>query len=79
LIYGKTAAVLLFFASVTAFAAPSPKLSAEQTSVLEDARAYALQYAEQFPNFICTQITRREVSRNNHYAMLATTEIVITT
>jgi hypothetical protein len=79
LIYGKTAAVLLFYASVTAFAAPSPKLSAEQTSVLEDARAYALQFAEQFPNFICTQMTRREVSQNNHYAMLTATENIITT
>jgi hypothetical protein len=62
LIYGKTAAVLLFFASLTAFAAPSPKLSAEQTSVLEDARAYALQYTQRLPDFICTQTTRREVT-----------------
>jgi hypothetical protein len=73
LIYRKTAAVLLFSAAVTAFASDSPKLSTDQTSVLEDARAYALQYAEQLPNFICTQITRREISRNNHFAMMTTT------
>lgn len=65
MIYGKTAAVLLSFAVATAFAGESPKFSADQASVLEDARAYALQYAEQLPNFICTQITRREISRNN--------------
>ena len=66
MIYRKTAAVLLYLAAVSAFAAQSPKLSADQTSVLEDARAYALQYAEQLPNFICTQVTRREISRNHH-------------
>jgi hypothetical protein len=47
LVYRKAAAVLLYFAAVSAFAAESPKLSADQKSVLEDARAYALQYAEQ--------------------------------
>ena len=68
LIYCKTVAVLLFSAAVSAFAANSPKLSADQTSVLEDARAHALQYAKQLPNFICTQVTRREIARNNHSA-----------
>jgi hypothetical protein len=76
LIYRKTAAVLLYFAAVSAVPAESPKLSADQASILEDARAYALQYSEQLPNFICTQVTRREISRNNHFAMMATTESV---
>jgi len=74
LIYCKTAAVLLFFSGAAALSADSSKLSADQTSVLEDARAYALQYAQQLPNFICTQITRREISVNNHYAAMTTTE-----
>ena len=43
--------------------AESAQLTSEQNSVLEDARAYALQYAHQLPDFICTQITHREVSK----------------
>ena len=48
----------------TAFsAAETAQLNSEQNSILEDARAYALQYAQQLPDFICTQITHREVSK----------------
>ena len=43
--------------------AESAQLTSEQNSVLEDARAYALQYAQQLPDFICTQTTHREVSK----------------
>ncbi len=42
--------------------AGSSKLSADQTSVLEDTRAYAMQYTQQLPDFICTQTTHREVA-----------------
>jgi hypothetical protein len=65
LIYRKTAAVLLYFAAVSAFAAEPQKLSADQKIVLEDARAYALQYAEQLPDFICTQVTHRNAAAKN--------------
>ena len=76
MIYRKTAAFLLYFGVATAFAADSRKLSSEEVSVLEDTRAYALQYAEQLPNFICTQITRREITRTNQFAQLLSTETV---
>jgi len=47
---------------VAAFAIESPKLSADQSSLLEDTRAYALQYTQRLPDFICAQTTRREVT-----------------
>ena len=59
----KFTAAILALISTSAFAAESSQLTADQMSVLEDARAYALQYARQLPDFICTQITHREVSR----------------
>ena len=57
-------AAALFVASVLAHgvhAATGP-LSADQQSVLEAARAHALQYTQQLPDFICTQITHRTTS-----------------
>jgi hypothetical protein len=39
---------------------PSPD-SQEQASVLKDVTEYALLYAKNLPNFICTQVTRRYV------------------
>ena len=46
-------------------AAEATKLTEEQNGVLENARAYALAYAHQLPDFICTQITHREVSKTD--------------
>jgi hypothetical protein len=43
--------------------AESAQLTSEQSSVLEDARAFALLYARRLPDFICTQVTHREVSK----------------
>lgn len=43
--------------------AETSQLTSDQNSVLEDARAYAVQYSQQLPDFICTQITHREVSK----------------
>lgn len=43
------------------FAKPSP-LTSEQKAFLDLVRASALQYTQKLPDFICTQITHREVS-----------------
>jgi hypothetical protein len=55
-------AVLFMLLTCRGYAAESSQLTADQTNVLEDTRAYALQYAQQLPDFICTQITHREVA-----------------
>jgi hypothetical protein len=57
----KNVAVLLL-ASAMVLHAETRKLSIDQNAVLEDARAYALRYVHQLPDFICTQITHREVN-----------------
>jgi hypothetical protein len=62
----KLAIFIPLFAATYTFAADSPKLSTAQNSVLEDARGYALQYAHQLPNFICTQIAHRNSLKSNH-------------
>ena len=56
-------ATLLALFIAGASAAETAKLTEEQNSALENARAYALAYARQLPDFICTQITHREVSK----------------
>jgi len=40
---------------------PPPPDSKEQAAVLKDVTEYALLYAKNLPNFICTQVTRRYV------------------
>jgi hypothetical protein len=40
---------------------PPPPSSEEQARVIEQAREYALNYTRQLPNFICVQVTRRDV------------------
>jgi hypothetical protein len=45
------------------YAADSSPLSPEQTKVLEAARTLAMQYSHELPDFICTQITHRSMSR----------------
>lgn len=56
----KVVAFLPLLVSTAAYSAES-KLTEDQNAVLEDARAYALQYVQQLPDFICTQITHRDV------------------
>ncbi len=50
---------------------PPPPSADEQDKVIEEAREYALNYTKQLPNFICVQVTRRDVdptgSGNNWY------------
>src|SRR6266436_6263530 len=35
--------------------------SIEQAKIIDEVRAYALNYTKQLPNFICVQVTRRDV------------------
>lgn len=50
---------------------PPPPDPAEQAKIIEQAREYALNYTKQLPNFICVQVTRRDVdptgTGNNWY------------
>lgn len=50
---------------------PPPPPTAEQDKFIEQAREYALNYTKQLPNFICVQVTRRDVdptgTGNNWY------------
>lgn len=45
-------------APVRTFATPSPE---EQKQILEQIRDYAVNYTQNLPNFICDQVTRRQV------------------
>jgi hypothetical protein len=53
-------AVLLVIAATAAFAIDHPDLSPGQAKVLVAVRNSALQYTQNLPNFMCTQITHRE-------------------
>jgi hypothetical protein len=50
---------------------PPPPDSVEQAKIIDQTREYALNYTKQLPNFICVQVTRRDVdpsgSGNNWY------------
>jgi hypothetical protein len=50
---------------------PPPPDSVEQAKIIEEARQYALNYTKQLPNFLCVQVTRRDVDTsgtgNNWY------------
>jgi hypothetical protein len=50
---------------------PPPPSSEEQAKIIDEARQYALNYTKQLPNFICVQVTRRDVdpsgTGNNWY------------
>ena len=65
----KLIAALLLAWTTTGLAAEKPTLTADQTRVLEAARASALQYTQSLPNFICTQITHREATRQVSFGM----------
>lgn len=60
----KAVAFLLLLVAIAACSAES-KPTEDQNAVLEDTRAYALRYVERLPDFICTQITRRDVGVRN--------------
>ncbi len=66
----KVVAILLLLAAPISVIAGSSKLSTDQTSVLEDTRAYALQYAHKLPDFICTQVTRRDIAARTSFGTL---------
>jgi hypothetical protein len=57
-----TAALSVALATAHGASAVATQLSSDQASVLADARAYALEYSQKLPDFICTQITHRNTS-----------------
>lgn len=50
-------------------AAESPELTADQARVLNGARTMALAYSERLPDFICTQVTHREITNQVSFGM----------
>jgi hypothetical protein len=50
---------------------PPPPTSEEQEKIIDQVREYALNYTKQLPNFICVQVTRRDIdpsgTGNNWY------------
>lgn len=52
-----------------AFAAETPELTAEQARVLDGVRVSAVQYTRKLPDFICTQITHREIKNQVNFGM----------
>jgi hypothetical protein len=67
--YLNSATLSLVLLSAHVYAAEPAKLSDEQAKVLESARASALQCRQQFPDFICAQITHRSTVSKNLGAM----------
>jgi hypothetical protein len=61
----KAIVILLLSLTTIVLSAESRHMSADQYSVLEDTRAYAQQYIERLPDFICTQTTHRDVGIRN--------------
>lgn len=59
----KFATVALVLMARSSFAAESGQLSPDQSKVIETARTAALQYTRLLPDFICTQITHRVISK----------------
>ena len=41
-----------------------PPDSVEQAKIIDEAREYVLNYTKSLPNFICVQVTRRDVDRS---------------
>jgi hypothetical protein len=60
-------AVLLLLGVQTASAAVGSALTPEQARVLEAVRASALQYSQNLPNFICTQVTLRTATADTKF------------
>ena len=53
-------AAAVYFLAAAAFAQPAPS-AVEQTKIIDQLRAYAEAYTGSLPNFICSQVTRREI------------------
>ena len=60
----KIATSLLLLLPPCGYAAESTQLSSDQASVLESARALAMQYTHVLPDFICLQTTHRSTVRS---------------
>jgi hypothetical protein len=60
----KYAALTLAMLACSGYAAETPQLSPEQAKVLEAARTTAMQYTHLLPDFICTQVTHRVVTKS---------------
>ena len=63
--------LVAFAATRGASSAPAP-LTTDQATILASVKAYALEYSKYLPNFICTQITHREITTINPYNSNAT-------
>ncbi len=57
-----TAALSIALSVAHGASAASNRLSSDQAHVLEEVRAYALEYSQKLPDFICTQFTHRNTS-----------------
>ena len=62
-------AILLAALLSKGIAATNPDLTPEESRVLDGARALALQYTERLPDFICTQVTHREITGQASFGM----------
>ena len=60
----KIAAPLVLLLSACGYAAEPTQLSSDQSTVLESARALAMQYTHVLPDFICLQTTHRSTLRS---------------
>lgn len=60
-------AVYLLVSALTGSAAVDSELPPEQAKVLEAVRASALQYTQNLPNFICTQVTHRTATSDTNF------------
>jgi hypothetical protein len=60
----KFATVLLALLASSGHAAEPSQLSSDQARVLESARAAAMRYTHALPDFICTQITHRAITKS---------------
>lgn len=52
------------YAACCAYATEPSQLSSDQAKVLESARAAAMKYTHELPDFICTQITQRAITKS---------------
>lgn len=61
--YSTLTLILLTLIVIGAAPAETAQLSPEQSRILESARVAALEYTQQLPDFICTQITHRAIAK----------------